>query len=119
MVKIRWTRKATEDIYALREFFKGHSEKYAEQLTEKIFEKAEYLEHYPEIGRIVPELDRPEIRELIFKNYRIVYYVVSSDYIDILAVHNGLRLLTGDGVKNKNREQGVKVYDLAGPIAKD
>jgi hypothetical protein len=46
MVKIRWTRKAIEDIHAIREFFKDHSEKYVEQLTEKIFEKTGYLEQY-------------------------------------------------------------------------
>ncbi len=98
MVKIRWTRKAIDDIHALREFFKHQSEKYAEQLTDRIFEKADYLEHYPEIGRMVPELERPEIRELIYKNYRIIYYIVSNDRIDILAVHNGLRPLTGESI---------------------
>jgi len=33
----------------------------------------ERLETFPESGRIVPELDRPEIREVIVKPYRVVY----------------------------------------------
>lgn len=98
MVKINWTRQAIEDIYEIREYFRPQSEKYAEQLTDKIFEKADNLEQYPQMGRIVPELERPEIRELIYKNYRIIYHVVSVDRIDILAVHNGLRPLTEESI---------------------
>ena len=65
MVKINWTRQAIEDIYEIREYFRLHSEKYAEQLTNKIFEKAEYLTSYPQMGRIIPEFERIELRELI------------------------------------------------------
>ena len=47
---------------------------------------------------MVPEIGRPEIRELIYKNYRIVYHVVSNDQIDILAIHSGLRPLTEESI---------------------
>lgn len=49
-------------------------------------------------GRMVPELERPEIRELIYKNYRIIYHVVSIERIDVLAVHKGLRPLTEESI---------------------
>ncbi len=94
MVKISWTNQAIEDIYEISEYYRPRSEKYAAQLTNKIFEKADHLQQYPQIGRVVPELEREDIRELIFKNYRIIYHVVSKDRIDILAVHNGLHPLT-------------------------
>ena len=98
MVKVNWTRRAIEDIYEISEYYKPRSEKYAEQLTDKIFEKADNLEQYPQLGRMVPEVERPEIRELIYKNYRIIYNVVSDDQIDILAVHNSLRPLSEDSI---------------------
>ena len=98
MVKVNWTSQAIEDIHGMREYFRSQSAKYAEQFTDKIFEEAANLEHYPQIGRIVPELERPEIRELIYKNYRIVYHVVSNERIDIVAVHNGSRPLTKESV---------------------
>lgn len=97
-IKINWTRQAIEDIYEIREYYRPRSAKYAAQLTDKIFEKGDGLEKYPQIGRIVPELERPEIRELIYKNYRLIYHVVSADQIDILAVHNGLRPLTEESI---------------------
>lgn len=49
-------------------------------------------------GRMVPELERPEIRELIYKNYRIIYHVVSIERIDVLAVHKGSRPLTEESI---------------------
>jgi addiction module RelE/StbE family toxin len=97
-IKINWTRQAIEDIYETREYYTHRSEKYAEQLTDKIFEKADNLKQYPQMGRMVPELERPKIRELVYKNYRIIYHVVSKDQIDILAVHNSLRPLSEDSI---------------------
>lgn len=98
MVKVNWTRQAIEDIYEIREYYRTRSEKYAEKLTDKIFEKADNLDQYPQMGRMVPELERSEIRELIFKNYRIIYHVVSEDQIDILAVHISIRPLSEDSI---------------------
>jgi addiction module RelE/StbE family toxin len=94
MVKVNWTRQAIENIYEIREYYQPRSGKYAEHLTDKIFEKESFLEKHPQIGRMVPEIEREEIRELIYKNYRIVYHVVSDERIDILTVHNGLRPLS-------------------------
>jgi len=57
-----------------------------------LIEKCEYLIDNPEIGRIVPELSDPQIRELIVKNYRIVYRHIDEE-IHILTVFEGHRLL--------------------------
>ncbi len=54
MVKISWTNQAIEDIFEIREYFKLTSEKYSEELTNRIFEKADLLEKFPQLGRIVP-----------------------------------------------------------------
>ncbi|WP_416864266.1 MAG: type II toxin-antitoxin system RelE/ParE family toxin [Imperialibacter sp.] len=94
MVKVNWTREAIENIHELREHFEPRSLRYAEQLTDQIFEKAEILIQFPQIGRVVPEIDNPAIRELIYKSYRIIYTILTEDKIDILAVHNGLRPLS-------------------------
>jgi len=42
-------------------------------VVQHIVAGVERLETFPESGRIVPELDRPEIREVIVKPYRVVY----------------------------------------------
>ena len=45
------------------------------------------------MGRAVPEVEREEVRELIFHNYRIIY-LVKPDYLYIVAVVHGSRDLT-------------------------
>ena len=72
--------------------------KYKHALTDKIFEKAKKLEQFPQMGRVVPEIGRSEIRELIFRNYRIIYHLITKTQVNILAVHNGLRPLTEESL---------------------
>ena len=50
----------------------------------------------PRCGRIVPELDDPGFREVIYGNYRIVYRIIGTyDDIEILAVVHGARDMKG------------------------
>jgi plasmid stabilization system protein ParE len=51
----------------------------------------ELLSDKPRIGRIVPELATPDMRELIFKKYRIVYRI-EKNHITILTVFEGHRM---------------------------
>ncbi|TFG00558.1 MAG: type II toxin-antitoxin system RelE/ParE family toxin [Promethearchaeota archaeon] len=44
------------------------------------------------MGRKVPELDDPNIRELIFRNYRLIYRIM-GDKIQIVRVFHGSRIL--------------------------
>ncbi len=46
----------------------------------------------PRAGRIVPELGREDIREVLEGTYRIVYQIKGST-IDVLVVFEGHRLL--------------------------
>lgn len=52
----------------------------------------ERLEAFPNIGRIVPELGDPAVREIILGNYRIIYRV-KPEFAEILTVYHGARLL--------------------------
>jgi toxin ParE1/3/4 len=74
------------------------SVKYAETLVDKIFEKARLLENHPHMGRIVSELGREDIRELIYKQYRVVYRIVDESRIDVLAVHPSSKPLTDKSI---------------------
>lgn len=53
--------------------------------AEGIFKHCEQLSIQPESGRIVPEFNRAEIRELIHRNYRLVYEL-KSNRIDMLTI---------------------------------
>ncbi|MBD3748215.1 MAG: type II toxin-antitoxin system RelE/ParE family toxin [Sphingobacteriales bacterium] len=47
----------------------------------------------PKIGRIVPEKNNPDLRELIEGNYRIIYQISKLDKIEILMIHHSSRPL--------------------------
>jgi toxin ParE1/3/4 len=53
----------------------------------------EGLASLPKRGRLVPEAERDDIRELLFSNYRIMYRV-DKERIVILTILHGTRDLT-------------------------
>jgi len=61
-------------------------------LKDRIFEMVEHLKLFPEIGRAVAEADDPRVRELNYKNYRIIYQI-KEEYLEIITVIHGSRLL--------------------------
>lgn len=63
-----------------------------ERLVETIFSKTEILCAFPESGRIVPEFSIPNLREIIFPPFRIVYKFEDSR-IRIVRVWRSERLL--------------------------
>ncbi len=67
MAVIKWTETALTDINKIAEFISLNFEFYARQFIRKIFDAAEKLEKFPEIGKIVPELPAYNYREILFK----------------------------------------------------
>ena len=93
MVKINWTDQAIADLTTIAEFIRKDSEKYARLTVKNIRVRVRQLKQFPTSGKIVPENEKTEIRELIFGNYRIIYKIFSSTRIDILTVHHSARQL--------------------------
>ena len=60
-----------------------------------IFEQCHKLSHQPERGRIVPEFRRPEIREIIHGNYRLVYEL-KTNQIDMLTIWHTSQMMPDD-----------------------
>jgi toxin ParE1/3/4 len=98
MVKVNWSKQAIEDLYQIREYLSLLSPRFAEALTDEVFNKEITLQNHPYIGRIVPEFSRKFIRELLYKQYRIIYHIVSDVQIDIVAIHHSSRSLSESSV---------------------
>jgi plasmid stabilization system protein ParE len=60
------------------------------RLTGRLVAAVRHLRDYPLAGRVVPELGRATIREVVHGAYRIVYRVTPSA-VEILAVIHGAR----------------------------
>jgi plasmid stabilization system protein ParE len=57
---------------------------------------ARSLDVFSERGRIVPELNQPNVRQLLVQRYRLLYEVTPAE-VQVLAFVHGARDLTGSG----------------------
>ncbi|PKP56497.1 MAG: type II toxin-antitoxin system RelE/ParE family toxin [Candidatus Altiarchaeales archaeon HGW-Altiarchaeales-2] len=92
MINVRWSKSSIEDLKSIYEFIALDSPQYALLFKDRIFEIIEHLETFPNMGRQVPESDDPDVRELFYKNYRIIYQI-KKGYLEIIIVIYGSRLL--------------------------
>jgi toxin ParE1/3/4 len=87
---VKWSGPARMDLKQIHDYIANDSRYYAKKVIQTIVDRTEELTVFPEIGRIVPEIDNPNIRELFVYSYRLIYEI-SSDGIEILAVIHGRR----------------------------
>ena len=91
MVEINFTKEAYNDIDEITVFIAKDSLKYAELTIGNILEKIEVIRNFPLSGKLVREYKKSKLREIVIGNYRFVYKIISTDRIDILAVHHAAR----------------------------
>jgi len=94
MVYINWTLQAKSDLKNIADFIAKDSVKYARIHVMKIRKLTEVLKTHKQIGKVVTE-----IGELVFRNYRIIYKIVSENRIDILTIHHSARDLKAEKYK--------------------
>jgi len=90
MAEIEWSSKAENDLNEIIDYIAQDSLEYALSFYEQVREKVENLIKFPRMGRIVPELDEPNIRELILRNYRIIYRIFEKE-VQIVRLFHGSR----------------------------
>ena len=94
MTTVTWSPQAIRDVEAVRAFITQDSLTYADLIVRRLVAAVERLQFFPESGRIVPERQSPEIREVIVSPYRIVYRLRSSA-VEIVTVFRGSRDFPG------------------------
>jgi len=85
-----WSIPARNDLKLIYDYIAKDSRYYATNVVENIVSKAENLDEFPEIGRVVPGIGDENVRELIIYSYRLIYEVVLND-VQILAIIHGKR----------------------------
>ncbi|HIJ81293.1 MAG TPA: type II toxin-antitoxin system RelE/ParE family toxin [Desulfuromonadales bacterium] len=102
-MRLTWSREAFENLADIEDFIARDSSERAVKFVDALIDHAEdNLPANPRSGRVVPEIGCPEIRELIYRGYRIVYRI-KGDTLEILNVFEGHRLLRLDesGIQEK------------------
>jgi plasmid stabilization system protein ParE len=92
-MNVTWSNEAGNNLVEIEEFIARDSLERAVRFVDALIDHAEaILADNTKSGRTVPETGNPDIRELIYRGYRIVYRL-NGDQIDILTVFEGHRLL--------------------------
>ncbi len=94
-MELKWTQEALDQLIEIEVYIARDSPERAAKFVDQLVEHAESLSDKPLMGRTVPEIANPDIRELIFKKYRIAYRL-NANCIEILTVFEGHRLLRID-----------------------
>ena len=94
-MNIIWTQESLDRLIEIEENISKDSPERAARFVEQIIGHAESLYDGPRKGRTVPEIANPDIRELLFGKYRIVYRL-NQDSVELLTVFEGHRLLQMD-----------------------
>lgn len=91
-MKIVWSPLALDRIAEIAQYIAQDKPLAAEKWVRTIFSKVEQLEISPELGRVVPELENIQFRELIYSHYRIIYRIEETR-VSILTIRHGRQIL--------------------------
>lgn len=89
MAKINWTAEAERWLRDIYNYIAQDSPETAIRVVEGIYEKAQLLRQFPEIGYRYQRIPDKHIRVLLYGHYRIVYIIKPDGNIDILGVFHG------------------------------
>ena len=87
------TQEALDRLSDIEDFISKDSPQRAARFINYLVQRGEGVSKNPRIGRVVPEISNPDVREIIAKKYRIVYEI-QENKIEILTVFEGHKLLS-------------------------
>ena len=97
-MKIVWAPLAVDRMEEAVRFIARDKPDAARSWAEQLLARVDRLARFPESGRIVPELDRDDIREIVHVSHRIIYRVVGSE-VRIVTVRHAARLVDEDELR--------------------
>ena len=92
MASVVWTEPGFESLEEARRYIAQHSPQTAQSVVERIVRATRQLETFPDSGRVLPDSDEPNVREILVLRHRVIYRV-TRDLVEILLVGHGARRL--------------------------
>ena len=93
-ITITFAISAFNDLEDIRSWYSDKQQvpEVGDRLVKEIISQIERLAEFPESGRVVPEFNIENLREIIFAPFRIVYRL-DGNKIKIIRIWRGERLL--------------------------
>lgn len=96
-MKIVWSPLAVDRVFEIAEYIALDKPTAAADWLDTVFESVKRLKKFPRSGRVIPEIQLDEFREIILDNYRIIYRIEEKQ-ASILTVRSGREILPVDEV---------------------
>ena len=96
-LSIKWSSRAVRDLDAIATYIARDNPQAARKWIAKLRKTVENAARAPLAARVVPEVQRQDVREVFLKSYRIVYGV-RDDHIIVFTVFGGGKLLAEEAV---------------------
>ena len=91
-MKVIWAPLAIERAYEEARFIAEDKPDAARRWLDGLFESTDRLQRFPQAGRIIPEIQHPDYREIAYGKHRVIYRV-EKRRISILTVRRARQLL--------------------------
>lgn len=88
MANAIWTPEALQQLGEVLDYLADIAADYGDALSVEIGDTVDSLVRFPQMGRVVPEFSRDDVREVIIDNYRLVY-VVRPNAVRIVSLFHG------------------------------
>jgi len=90
MAQLRWTRESERWLRDIYDYIAECNPEAAGRVVDGIFQKAQLLREFPQVGYCYRVEPVGEIRVLLYGHYRIAYLLrQDSELIDVLGVFHG------------------------------
>lgn len=95
-MKVEWTESALSQLQAIYDYIAQTSPEYALRMIDRLTRRSIQIAEFPFSGRMVPEYELNEVREVLEWPYRIIYLIESEQSrVEVLAVVHGSRKHVG------------------------
>jgi plasmid stabilization system protein ParE len=103
-MRVHWTARALARLDAICSYIAKDSPPAAAAMERRLLLRSRQIAAHPRSGRMVPDYERDDVRELIEGNYRIIYRI-RTDQVDVVAVMHCAQLLPDDvrGLEGRRR----------------
>lgn len=98
-MRIRWSPLAVDRVSEIADYIAQDDPLAADRWVRSVFDRVKQIKNFSKSGRYVPEINRKDIRELVYGNYRIIYRI-ETKVVSVLTVRHFKQILPIEDVHN-------------------
>jgi len=98
-MRIQWSPLAVDRVSEIADYIAQDDPLAADKWVRSVFDRVKQVKNFSKSGRYVPEINRRDIRELVYGNYRIIYRI-ETRAVSVLTVRHFKQILPIEDIHN-------------------